>query len=186
VPFDTEASVIHAHLLGLLAPFLSPFYVSSLLKPGGRKKQSQYNIYMTCVVLLVQQTWTQTYRFHFYYVQNLQNITKPGQQSQYSDYAIGWTIWGSEPGRGKRVIDFLTHSDRIWEQLASYSRVLGALSLGQCGRCIGITSHHYPLPRLRMSGAIQPPPSHAFTARTGTTLPSFSLHILFSIFIYTN
>jgi len=38
VPFDTEAAVIHAHILGLLAPSLSPFYDSSLLKPGGRKK----------------------------------------------------------------------------------------------------------------------------------------------------
>jgi len=74
-------------------------------------------------------------------------MTKPGQHSQYSVYATGWTIWGSNPDKGKRVIDFPKHSDQIWEQLASYSRVLGALSLGQCGWRIGLTSHHHLLPR---------------------------------------
>ena len=40
VPFDTEAAVIYTHLLGLLALSLSHFYNSSLLKPGGRKRNS--------------------------------------------------------------------------------------------------------------------------------------------------
>jgi len=64
-------------------------------------------------------------------------MTKPGQQSQYSDYATGWTIWGSNPGRGKRVINFPKHSDQIWDQLISYSRVLGALSLGNLASAHG-------------------------------------------------
>jgi len=100
-------------------------------------------------------------------------MTKPGQQSQYNDYATGWTIWGSDPGRGKSATNFPKHSDQIWDQLASYSRVLGALSLGQCGRCLGLTSHLHPLPRLRMSGAIQPLPPLAFAACRVTTLPTF-------------
>jgi len=113
-------------------------------------------------------------------------MTKPGQQSQYSDYATGWTIWGSNSGRDKRVINFPKHSDQIWDQLASYSRILGALSLRQGGQCTGLTSHHHPLPRLRMSGTTQPFPPNAFTVCTGTTLPTVSLHILLAIFTYIN
>ena len=125
------------------------------------------------------------YRFHFYYVQNLQNMTKPGQQSQYSDYATGWTIWGPNPGRGKRVTHFLKHSDRIWDQLASYSRVLGATSLGQCGWCTGITSHHHPLPRLRMSEAIQPlPPTCIHRMYRDNSSFFFTAHSLFHLFIH--
>jgi hypothetical protein len=96
VTFDNEASVIHTHLLGLLAPSLFPFDVSSLLKFRRQKKrvsiQYLYDLFNRN---------EQTYRFHFYYVQNLQNMTKPGQQSQYTDYAIGWTIWGSNPAEAR-------------------------------------------------------------------------------------
>jgi len=33
-------------------------------------------------------------------------MTKPGQQSQYSDYATGWAIWGSNLGRDRELLIF--------------------------------------------------------------------------------
>lgn len=139
----------------------------------------------TISIRLVQQKWTDIQ------VPFLLCSKSAEYDKARSAKSVHWLCYrldhmGFKSCRGKRVIDFPKHSDRIWDQLDSYSRVLGALSLEQCGWCIGIISHHHSLPRLRRSGAIQPLPSHAFTACTGTNLPSFSLHILFSIFTYTN
>jgi hypothetical protein len=51
----------------------------------------------------------------------------PGQRGRYSDYATGWAVRGSNPGRGEI---FRTHPDRPWTHLGSYTMGTGSLCRG--------------------------------------------------------
>jgi len=38
-----------------------------------------------------------------------------GARGIHSDYAVGWTIWGSMPGTGNRFVSSPKHPDRLWD-----------------------------------------------------------------------
>ena len=64
------------------------------------------------------------------------------QPSQYSDYAVSWSIRGSHPGRDERFFSSAERSDRPWHPApfpASYSVGTGAISRGQSDRNVKFT-----------------------------------------------
>jgi hypothetical protein len=48
-----------------------------------------------------------------------------GYRSRY-DYATGWTVLGSNPGRGKRFPNFSNRQDRLWDPHSDLSRFFPA------------------------------------------------------------
>ena len=60
-------------------------------------KTTDCNLHLEEIRAKLFQIFTRIIRFIYYYLQEL------GQLSHFSDYATGWTFWGSNPGRDKTL-----------------------------------------------------------------------------------
>lgn len=90
-----------------------------------------------------------------------------------------WTDRGSNPRRGKIIFSIPHHPDRFRVPPSSLLNEYRDCFRSSRGRGVILTKHHYPVPKLRMSGAIHLLPQYAFTTRTRTALPFIKLnHIL--------
>jgi hypothetical protein len=75
--------------------------------------------------------------------------------NRYNDYAVGWTIEGSNPGRAKRYVQSPKKSpDRLWGPYSVLFNGYGG-SFREVKRSgVKLTIHLRLVPRLRMSGTI--------------------------------
>jgi hypothetical protein len=60
----------------------------------------------------------------------------------------------------------------------------GVLSWGSRGRGVMLTTHHHPVPKLRMSGVIHLLPLYVFMARTRTTSPFIKLNSTLTVIFF--
>jgi len=86
-----------------------------------------------------------------------------GASGTHSDYAMGWTIWGSMPGTGNRLVSSPKHPDRLWDPHSPlFYRYQGLLSWAQ-------SADHVPLYSAQWS-CIFAPCLHCFRMCAGTLL----------------
>ena len=86
-----------------------------------------------------------------------------GASGTHSDYAMGWTIWGSTPGTGNRLVSSPKHPDRLWDPHSPlFYRYQGLLSWAQ-------SADHVPLYSAQWS-CIFAPCLHCFRMCAGTLL----------------
>ena len=100
----------------------------------------------------------------------------PGLRSRYSNIATGYTIQGSNPGRGKTF--FLSNTLRpvLGPIQPPIQWVQGLLYRRWSDRGVKLTVHLHLLLGLGMKGAIPPVPLCALMECTGSTVP-FHLYI---------
>jgi len=79
-------------------------------------------------------------------------LQEPGQHISYSAYATNCTVWGTNPGKGKRFSILLNRPDRIKGPPSPLSTCTGVPSRGQSGWGVTMTTHLHLEPKLRMSG----------------------------------
>ena len=88
-----------------------------------------------------------------------------------TDYATGWTVWGSNPGRGKIFFS----SPKVHALSGSPHPCIqwlpGFFLGGKVAGGLTLTTHLHLAPTLRMSRAVRPLPLYAFLAWTGKALP---------------
>ena len=95
--------------------------------------------------------------------------------SRYSDYATGWMVQGSNPGRGKYFCLLPERLGRLWGPPGRLFNGYLQFYRGYSGQ-VKLSTLLDPVPNLRTSGTTPILPIYAFKTWTLTTLPSHCPH----------
>ena len=102
-----------------------------------------------------------------------------GRRCQCSDWATGWTVRASNPGRSKR---FFSSPETSRMELGPTQPPTRWAPAFLPGWSVELTTLLRPVPRLRMTGAIPLHPLYTYMTWTGTFSLSFFLNFCFLLF----